>query len=214
MGDIPGPGYLARNGRRAASKEDLISNGSSRMQTQVKTLSRSFSVLAPWKPRYAHEGVEVDYSQQNRPVRNMRNGSSKSGGKTAKEISNQKKMSNQNLSTLNRKSKSKENISNTLNRRNKDDLSTKSSNTTLYKKKERLPKDNMRYSRDDKKISSKSMSVESLGGGSRSSVRSKEDSRNISRSISMPRDPEKSAGWFNKINKKSTSKKTLSSQRL
>lgn len=82
----------------------------------------------------------------------------------------------------------------------------KGSSTTLYKKKERSSKENNRYTnRDDRKLSNKSMSVESLGR-SRSS---KEN--NVSRSVSMPRNPEKSAGWF-KMNK-SNNKKTVS-QRL
>lgn len=107
-------------------------------------------------------------------------------------------------STLNRKSKSKENLNSihTL-RRSREELS-KGSTSTLYKKKERLPRENSRYNRDreEKKISSKSLSVESLGNSSKHSRRSGESNRDISRSISMPRDPEKSAGWF-RISKKS-----------
>lgn len=106
-------------------------------------------------------------------------------------------------STLNRKSKSKENLSSyhTL-RRSREELS-KGSNSTLYKKKERLPRENSRYTREkeDKKISAKSLSVESLGNSSKHSRRSGDGNRDISRSVSMPRDPEKSAGWF-KISKK------------
>lgn len=84
----------------------------------------------------------------------------------------------------------------------------KGSSSTLYKKKERQPKENMRYrDREERRIPSKSMSVESLGNGRLSD---REDPRDISRSISMPRDPEKSAGWF----KMSKNKKSLSTHRL
>lgn len=110
---------------------------------------------------------------------------------------------NSNL-TLNRKSKSKENLSSfqTL-RRSREELS-KGSSSTLYKKKERLPRENSRYTRDrdDKKMSAKSLSVESLGNSSRHSKKSVDNNRDISRSVSMPRDPEKSAGWF-KMSRKS-----------
>lgn len=116
-------------------------------------------------------------------------------------------------STLNRKPKSKEAVSSyhTL-RRSREELS-KGSNSTLYKKKERLPRENSRYNRDkdDKKMSSKSLSVESLGNSLRHSKKSGDNNRDISRSISMPRDPEKSAGWF-KLSKKS--KVSGSMQRL
>lgn len=69
VGDIPGPGYL-RNGRRAASREELASNSSSRIQPQVKTLSRSFSMLAPWRPRHPRESMDIDYTQYPKPVKN------------------------------------------------------------------------------------------------------------------------------------------------
>ncbi|KAJ8966347.1 hypothetical protein NQ314_003615 [Rhamnusium bicolor] len=180
VGDIPGPGYL-RNGRRAASREELASNSSSRIQPQVKTLSRSFSVLAPWKPRHPREGMDIDYTQYPKPIKNE----------------NQK---------------SKENISSQTLKRSREELS-KGSNSTLYKKKERLPGENSRYNRDrdDKKIASKSLSVESLGSNGRSGRKSRDGNRDISRSVSMPRDPEKSAGWF-KMTKKN--KISGSTQRL
>ncbi|XP_017777541.1 PREDICTED: uncharacterized protein LOC108563391 [Nicrophorus vespilloides] len=202
VGDIPGPGYL-RNGRRAASREELASNSSSRIQPQVKTLSRSFSVLAPWKPRHYREGMDIDYTQYPKQTKNgkyeqNKNSSSRKESSTLKKKAQETRRSNQNMSTLNRKSRSKENIS-TLKRE------VKGSTSSLYKKKERQPKENNRYNRDDKRMASKSMSVESLG----SNKSARKGEREVSRSISMPRDPEKSAGWF----KKSSSKKTSSNQR-
>lgn len=215
VGDIPGPGYL-RNGRRAASREELASNSSSRIQPQVKTLSRSFSVLAPWKPRHYREGMDIDYTQYPKQPKNgkyeqkiSRNGTSrKESSSTLKKKAQETRKSNQNMSTLNHSSRSKENLS-TL-KRSKEENS-KGSNSTLYKKREHVNKEN-RYNRerDDRKMSSKSMSVEHLGTG-RSDKKQQRDPREISRSISMPRDPEKSAGWF-KSNKKS--KKSGSTQRL
>ncbi|XP_065169080.1 uncharacterized protein [Atheta coriaria] len=196
VGDIPGPGYL-RNGRRAASREELASNGSSRIQPHAKTLSRSFSVLAPWRPRHYQEGMDIDYTQYPKPVKNgkyeqYRSGSSRRESSTLKKKAAESRRSNQNISTLgNKKSRSKENIS-TLKRGE-----VKSSSSSLYKKKERQPKENNRYNREEKRMASKSMSVESLGSN-RSGSRKGE----VSRSVSMPRDPEKSAGWFN-MSKKS-----------
>lgn len=142
-------------------------------------------MLAPWKPRNPSDAYNIDYTNYaSRPVR------SKTSGKTAKERSNKKlsesRKSNQNLSTLSRRSKSKENIK-------KDEPKV----STLYKKKERSSKENSRYSKDDKKIASKSMSVESLNH-----ARSKDS--NVSRSVSMPRNADKSAGWF-KMNKNNKS---------
>lgn len=201
-----------RNGRRAASREELASNSSSRIQPQVKTLSRSFSVLAPWRPRHQRESMDIDYTQYPKQPKNgkyeqkiSRNGASrKENSSTLKKKTQESKRNN---STLNRNSRSKENIS-TL-RRSKEELS-RGSSSTLYKKREQ-PKEgsNSRYNRDrdDRKMSSKSMSVESLGHNGRSE-KSRSEPREISRSISMPRDPEKSAGWFKK------SKKSGSTQRL
>lgn len=185
----------------------------------MKTLSRSFSVLAPWRPKHYKEGYDIDYTQYPKQTKNgkyeqkvMKNGNSrKDNSSTLKKKANETRRSNQNISTLSRKSRSKENLSSQTLKKSKEDL-TKGSSSTLYKKKERQPKENTRYNRDreERRISSKSMSVESLGNG-RTDRRSREESRDVSRSISMPRDPEKSAGWF-KMSKKS--KKSLSTQRL
>ncbi|KAL3286473.1 hypothetical protein HHI36_000979 [Cryptolaemus montrouzieri] len=202
VGDIPGPGYL-RNSSRAASREELASN-SNKIQPRVKTLSRSFSMLAPWKPKNYRESMNIDYSQYpKQPLKNgkyeqkiSKNGTSKnSSSSTLKKKAHETRRSNQNLSTLGtHRARSKENISHTL-KRSKDEPS-RNSTSTLYKKKDRLPHENSRYSREnDKRISSKSASVESLGAQNRVG-RSTEDNRVVSRSVSMPRNPEKSAGWF------------------
>jgi len=65
VGDIPGPARSQRSGvtRRAQSREELSSTGGSPhpLQPQTRTVSRSISVLAPWKPRHYREGLEVNY---------------------------------------------------------------------------------------------------------------------------------------------------------
>ncbi|CAH1163539.1 unnamed protein product [Phaedon cochleariae] len=213
VGDIPGPGYL-RNGRRSASREELASNSSSRLQPQVKTLSRSFSVLAPWRPRHVREGIDIDYTQYPKPVKNgkyeqkvNKSSSSRKDNSSTLKKKAQETRKNQANSTL---KKSKENVSTQALRRSREDVS-KGSSSTLYKKKERLPRENSRYSRDkeDRKVASKSLSVESLGSNGR---KYREEGRDISRSVSMPRNPEKSAGWF-KMSKKNN-KLSSSTQRL
>lgn len=65
VGDIPGPPRSQRSGvtRRAQSREELSSTGGSShpLQPQARTVSRSISVLAPWKPRHYKEGFDVHY---------------------------------------------------------------------------------------------------------------------------------------------------------
>lgn len=161
--------------------------------------------------------MDIDYTQYPKPSKNgkyeqrvSKNTSSrKDNSSTLKKKAQETKKNN---STLNRRSKSKENVSSQTLRRSREELS-RGSSSTLYKKKERLPRENSRYTRDreDKKISSKSLSVESLGSSGRTLRKSKEENRDISRSVSMPRDPEKSAGWF-KTSKKN--KMSGSTQRL
>lgn len=65
VGEIPGPNER----RRAASREEL----NRPLQTQTRTVSRSVSVLAPWKPRHYREPFEINYEQQQqKPVATMR----------------------------------------------------------------------------------------------------------------------------------------------
>lgn len=55
VGKIPGPS----DRRRASSREEL----NRPFQSHMRTVSRSVSVLAPWKPRYS-EQYEINYDQQ------------------------------------------------------------------------------------------------------------------------------------------------------
>lgn len=149
--------------------------------------------------------MDIDYTQYHKPTKNGKYEQKvskntinrKETSSTLKKKAAESRKSSQSSSTLNKRSKSKESLSNQTPKR-KDD-NTRGSSSTLYKKKEKQTKENNRYTsnRDDRRISQKSMSVESLG----SSKRNYDNSKNISRSTSMPRDPEKSAGWF-KINRK------------
>lgn len=61
VGDIPGPG----GPRRAISREELSSTGGARLQPQTRHLSRSISVLAPWRPRhYRSDAPEIHYDNE------------------------------------------------------------------------------------------------------------------------------------------------------
>lgn len=59
VGEIPGPNER----RRAASREEL----NRPLQSHTRTVSRSVSVLAPWKPRHYRESFEINYDQQLHP---------------------------------------------------------------------------------------------------------------------------------------------------
>ncbi|XP_066150835.1 microtubule-associated protein futsch isoform X2 [Euwallacea fornicatus] len=197
VGDIPGPEYL-RTSSRAISREDLTSNGSSLIQPQVKTLSRSFSVLAPWKPRNQRDALDIDYTQYNKGSKNgkyeqrtPRNTSSRNESSTLKRKAQESRRNNYQQS-LNRKSRSKENLA----RQSKEEVS-RGSTSTLFKKKDKLPRENSRYlnQKEERRMPTKSHSVESIARKSRN------EGRDVSRSISMPRDTEKTAGWFKKSKK-------------
>jgi hypothetical protein len=56
VGEIPGPNER----RRATSREEL----SHPITAHMRTVSRSVSVLSPWRPRNYHEPYEINYDQQ------------------------------------------------------------------------------------------------------------------------------------------------------
>uniref|UniRef100_A0A182PGD4 Uncharacterized protein n=1 Tax=Anopheles epiroticus TaxID=199890 RepID=A0A182PGD4_9DIPT len=62
VGDIPHP-QIANARRRAYSRESLNQSvaSSKKVQPMTRTVSRSISVLAPWKPKNIREGYEIDY---------------------------------------------------------------------------------------------------------------------------------------------------------
>ncbi|XP_063218054.1 uncharacterized protein LOC134528393 [Bacillus rossius redtenbacheri] len=60
VGDIPTSSTVARRQHRAQSREELSSH---RLQPHSRTVSRSISVLAPWRPRHPDD-VEVHYESE------------------------------------------------------------------------------------------------------------------------------------------------------
>ncbi|XP_058457559.1 uncharacterized protein LOC131434641 [Malaya genurostris] len=66
VGDIPHP-HIANAHRMAYSRESL--NSPKKLQPMTRTISRSISVLAPWKPKHIREGYEINYhNDQQQPV--------------------------------------------------------------------------------------------------------------------------------------------------
>ncbi|XP_053690279.1 uncharacterized protein LOC128738861 [Sabethes cyaneus] len=61
VGDIPHP-HIANAHRMAYSRESL--NSSKKVQPMSRTVSRSISVLAPWKPKHIREGYEINYHNE------------------------------------------------------------------------------------------------------------------------------------------------------
>ncbi|XP_046418706.1 uncharacterized protein LOC124178930 isoform X1 [Neodiprion fabricii] len=153
VGEIPGPNER----RRAASREEL----NRPLHPQTRTVSRSVSVLAPWKPRHYREPFEINYEQQQqKPVPTMRR-------------------RHRSRETLSRRSKDA--------RRSRDNLSktgTMSRSTLKSKDKQKV----------DRTVSTESLANKSRSGSSRPE---------LNRSTSVPRDPNKSAGWFKLKSKKS-----------
>ncbi|XP_008218002.1 uncharacterized protein LOC100679635 [Nasonia vitripennis] len=158
VGEIPGPNER----RRAASREEL----SRPLAAHTRTVSRSVSVLAPWRPRNYREPYEINYDQQQHV----------NGGKPA--------------TTMRRRQRSRETLSRRakeMPRRGKDANSkTGTINRSTLKSK-------------DKQKVDRTVSTESLASKSRN-VSSRPE---LSRSTSVPRDPNKSAGWFKLKSKKS-----------
>ncbi|XP_017797399.1 PREDICTED: uncharacterized protein LOC108578551 [Habropoda laboriosa] len=154
VGEIPGPNER----RRAASREEL----NRPLQSHTRTVSRSVSVLAPWKPRHYREPFEINYDQQMHPKP---------------------------MATMRRRQRSRE----TLSRRGKDARRSKDnlSKTGTINRSTLKSKDKQKV---DRTVSTESLATKSRG------VNSKPE---LSRSTSVPRDPNKSAGWFKLKSKKS-----------
>ncbi|KAL0112043.1 hypothetical protein PUN28_013337 [Cardiocondyla obscurior] len=154
VGEIPGPNER----RRAASREEL----NRPLQSHTRTVSRSVSVLAPWKPRHYREPFEINYDQQQhaKPIATMRR-------------------RQRSRETLSRRGKEA--------RRSKDNLSkTSTINRSTLKSKDKQ--------KVDRTVSTESLATKSRGLGSKAE---------LNRSTSVPRDPNKSAGWFKLKSKKS-----------
>ncbi|XP_059061284.1 trichohyalin [Achroia grisella] len=176
VGDIPDPGRLTRN----RSRDDVSSVNSSNIQ--VRSTTKSFSIFAPWTPRHYNDQHDVHYAQRPRKVK-------------PKEIPAKKTTTTRNhvedRPTL---QKNKSFSQTTLTRKPQNNRLT-SSSTTLYRKPEKR-----RELDQNTTLSRKSVSRD--GKKSQSSEILNRDSRErVSRSISMPKDNNKKAGWFKLSNK-------------
>lgn len=227
VGDIPTTGRISRGKSR-----DDVSSVNSSLHPQVKTVSRSFSVLAPWKPRHYREGYDINYSQSGhqstmkRPDKSSRtstpvkNESTFAFGKSKSSSTKNLASSKHDLRPSEERSLQNKSHSSTLTRQlNKDDRKKSTTSSTLYRKTDKSRMGNssskenlsnqyntMTKSRNDLRDRNykKSMSTEVLSRESppKGTKRTSLEREKLSRSISMPKDPNKSAGWF-RITKKS-----------
>lgn len=183
VGDIPGSRKLHRSvvgGRRSQSREELSSSGGGEVITpQTRALSRSVSVLAPWRPKHIYDGREVQYDSEGRPP------------KPPKQPRNTLEKQKKNLRELR---KSKENLDApetprgrgssesvlTENRRSRGNL-------VFVGKRESYGRDEV-----DTPIGTATMGRHQ---------REKREKRDLARSVSIPRDNRVSSGWFKGKNK-------------
>lgn len=180
VGDIPDPDRLIRN----RSRDDVSSVNSSNLQ--VRSTTKSFSIFAPWTPKHYNDQHDVHYAQRARKSKPK---------EMIKKATSTKTLTEDRPATLQKKSYSQT----TLTRRPQNSRLT-SSSTTLNKKPEK--KTLTRDSRDNGNTTMKK-SVARDGKKSQSSevINRESDRERISRSISMPKDNNKKAGWFRMTNK-------------
>ncbi|XP_013194437.1 uncharacterized protein LOC106138012 [Amyelois transitella] len=180
VGDIPDPGRLTRN----RSRDDVSSVNSSNIQ--VRSTTKSFSIFAPWTPKHYSDQHDVHYAQRPRKPRPK---------ESFKKSSSIKNLSEERPSLQKNKSYSQT----TLTRRPRENSRLTSSSTTLYRnpdKRKDLDQNTLKsaipLTRKSVTRDRKSQSNEILNRDSRDRV---------SRSISMPKDNNKKAGWFKLTNK-------------
>ncbi|XP_037965815.2 uncharacterized protein LOC105392188 isoform X2 [Plutella xylostella] len=173
VGDIPDPGRLGKN----RSRDDVSSVNSSNMQ--IRTTQKTFSIFAPWTPKHYGDQHDVHYAQKPRKPKEK---------EPIKKYSSNKNLADDRESTLQKK---KSYSQTTLNRRPPSSRLTNSS-TTLNRKPERRT-ESVQSTTLSRTKNKKSQSNEILN-------RENERER-LSRSISMPKDKNKKAGWFNLSNK-------------
>ncbi|CAG4951830.1 unnamed protein product [Parnassius apollo] len=172
VGDIPDPGHLTRN----RSRDDVSSVMSSNLQ--VRSTTKSFSLFAPWTPRHYSEQHDVHYAQKPKKTKQKEN--------VFKKTNSTKNLNDERRSTL---QKNKSYSQTTLSRRPQSQNRLTSSSTTLYRRDKRGGKESASESTISRKgpIGKKSQSSEILNRNER---------ERVSRSISMPKDQNKKAGWF------------------
>ncbi|PZC77121.1 hypothetical protein B5X24_HaOG203738 [Helicoverpa armigera] len=173
VGDIPDPGRITRN----RSRDDVSSVNSSNLQ--VRSTTKSFSIFAPWTPKHYNDQHDVHYAQRPRKAKPK---------EIVKKASSTRTLTEDKPATL---QKNKSYSQTTLTRRPQNSRLT-SSSTTLYKKSDKRNKERESGSTTPRK------SVTRDGKKSQSSelISRESDRERVSRSISMPKDNNKKAGWF------------------
>uniref|UniRef100_A0A1B6F0Q7 Uncharacterized protein n=2 Tax=Cuerna arida TaxID=1464854 RepID=A0A1B6F0Q7_9HEMI len=174
VGDIPGSRKLHRSvtsgGRRSLSREELSSNPEA-ITPQSRVLSRSISVLAPWRPR--HNRQEVNYDSGGRPPR---------APKRDKERVVEKKKSSRELR------KSKENLI--------DYEETRRGSSDSLDQSQKRSRGNLVFVGRREPRDENDSTTMTMGRTHKSSDRSSEKSRDLGRSLSIPKDNRVSSGWF------------------
>lgn len=185
VGDIPDPGRIVRN----RSRDDVSSVNSSNLQ--VRSTTKSFSIFAPWTPKHYSDQHDVHYAQRPRKSKSRE-------PPTFKKSSSTRNLAEETPSLQKNKSYSQT----TLTRKPQNSRLT-SSSTTLYRKPEKR--------RETSSVQGTTLSRKSVGRDTRerdykksqsSEILNRDSDRErISRSISMPKDNNKKAGWFKLSNK-------------
>lgn len=152
---------------RNRSRDDVSSINSSNIQ--VRSTTKSFSIFAPWTPKHYSDQYDVHYAQKPRKIKPK---------ETMKKAASTKTLTDERPSLQKNKSYSQS----TLTKRPQNNRLT-SSSTTLYKKPEKKVESTRKSTPRDGKRSADVSSRDS-------------DRERVSRSISMPKDNNKKAGWF------------------
>ncbi|XP_014355160.2 uncharacterized protein LOC106708197 [Papilio machaon] len=158
---------------RNRSRDDVSSVMSSNIQ--VRSTTKSFSLFAPWTPKHYGEQQDVHYEQRPKKTKQTYKKTTKTEDRPTLQ-------------------KNKSYSQTTLNRRPQSQSRLTSSSTTLYRNKRN---GNGKESASESTISRKGQNKKSQSND----VLNREERERVSRSISMPKDQNKKAGWFKLSNK-------------
>uniref|UniRef100_A0A1B6E428 Uncharacterized protein n=1 Tax=Clastoptera arizonana TaxID=38151 RepID=A0A1B6E428_9HEMI len=207
VGDIPGSRKVHRSvlngGRRSQSREELSSNNDT-ITPHSRTLSRSISVLAPWRPR--HNRNEINYEDVGKPPKPPK---TKSKMTEIKENKKPEKKDKKNGTKLNRKDfkRSNENFINGDYDNGKDSSKeriNRSRDNLVFVGKREIRDDN--YIKDKKRMenSSSTLGRKSQSNNMKSTEHlermSDKNGRDLSRSMTIPKDTRLMSGWFKNKN--------------
>lgn len=225
VGDIPGSKKLHRSmlsgGRKALSREELSSNNEI-ITPHTRTLSRSISVLAPWRPR--HNSKEIHYDDAGKPPKPPKQGKPFKHGEIKENQKPEKKDKRYSSKSSSRRGsqelrKSKENLDDYRNdsphRNGIDSITRERKNRDNFvfvgKRESRDEVDNYnsdrekRYRRYENGSSTINRKYRSSLDTSRATAKSTETlgrlhkekpSRDLSRSMTMPKDSRLTSGWY------------------